>query len=209
MIRFLRFCSRHKFLSTLFCLVLISALVILFNRPILLAVGSYLTASDAPERADVIRVLGGSPDRYIYGIELYKRGYAPKIIFSMWDNYLPLFHRSISEAVHDYALAEKIPESAVEITSALSTYNEAMLTKEMIEKNGFKSVLVVSSPYHMRRASMIFHHVIGKEAKLTFVAVPPGWTDFKTEWWKDEESTVAVIHEYVGIVYYLFKYILF
>ncbi|MBI1729556.1 YdcF family protein [Candidatus Acetothermia bacterium] len=209
MIKFLRFCSRHKFLSTLFFLVLMSGLAILFHRPILLAVGNYLTASDPPEKADVIRVLGGSPDRYIYGIELYKHGFAPKIIFSMWDNYLPLFHRSISEAVHDYAQAEKIPESAVEITSAVSTYNEAVLTKEMIEKNGFKSVLIVSSPYHMHRAAMIFRHVIGKEAKLIFVAVPSGWTDFKTEWWKDEESTVAVIHEYVGIVYYFFKYILF
>ena len=210
MIRFLRFLKRHKCLTGLLVLFIIGLAAYIFHRPILNGLGAYLVLSEPLEKADIIRVLGGSPDRYLFGTDLYKRGFGNKLVFSFWDDYLPLVRRTTSQLIKEYTQSQGIPEDALLILEGISTYQEALITKDLIESEGFRSVMVVSSPYHMRRASIIFDHVIGDRAKLIYVAVPPGWTDFRvSNWWQDEESAVSVLHEYVALVYYYFKYFLF
>ena len=180
----------------------------IFHEPILLRVGQYLVVSDDIERADVIRVLGGSPDRYLYGAELYKQGMGERLVFSLWDDYVPLLQRSKVEIIREYATAEGISADKVDYLEAISTFHEAEMTLELIENQQLDSVIIVSSPYHMRRASIIFDHVIGDKADLIYTPVPNSWTDFRIDWWRSEESTVAVLHEYIAIAYYFVKYIL-
>lgn len=120
---------------------------------------------------------------------------------------MPLLQRSKSEIIREYALAEEIPEDAIDFIPAESTYHEAVITKELIEQEQLRSVIIVSSPYHMRRIKFIFDHVIGDGAELIYVAVPEQWTDFRRDWWTSEESTVALLHEYIAMPYYYFKYI--
>ena len=156
----------------------------------------------------MIRVLGGSPDRYLYGAELYKQGWGDRLVFSLWDDYVPLLQRSKVEIIKEYANSQDIPAENIDYLEAVSTYHEAEMTLELINEKKLESVIVVSSPYHMRRASIIFNHVVGDNAKLIYVAVPDSWTDFRRDWWRSEESTVAVLHEYISIPYYFFKYIL-
>lgn len=196
-----------RFFRTLLILLVLIVIFAALHRQILTPLANFLVVSEQPVQADLIRVLGGSPDRYLYGAELYKQGYAPKILFSLWDDYMPLLQRSKTEIISEYAIAEGIPEDAIDFAPAESTYHEAQITKTMIESNRLNSVLVVSSPYHMRRIKMIFDHVIGDRAELIYVPVPDEWTDFRRDWWTNEESTVALLHEYIAIPYYFFKYI--
>ncbi len=207
---FFRFLRRHKFLTFLLFLLILALFLNIFHEPILNSAGSFLVVSDRLEKADIIRVLGGSPDRYLYGADLFRRGYGKKIVFSFWDNYLPLVQKSMSQIVKEYTKSQGVPEDAVLIFDGVSTYQEAVITRDLIEREGYKSVIVVSSPYHMRRASIIFDYVIGKRAKLIYVPVPEAWTDFRAEgWWRDEEAAVSVLHEYISIIYYYLNYIIF
>ncbi|MBI2314506.1 hypothetical protein HYU93_00380 [Candidatus Daviesbacteria bacterium] len=63
------------------CLGLISIAVILYwlKVPHLL-IGRYLAPSDNLSRADAIVVVSGDSDRMRQAIDLYKQGYAPKLI---------------------------------------------------------------------------------------------------------------------------------
>jgi len=190
----------------LFVALLVAAVI--FHESILTSAGNYLLVSDEPHHVDVIRVLGGSPDRYLYGVELFRQGYGDKLIFSLWDDYMPLLQRSKSEIISDYAQAEGLSPEDVTFWEAISTFHEAEMTLEYIEREQITSLIVVSSPYHMRRASIVFDHVIGDAAKIYYVPVPMSWSDYRADWWRSEESTVAVIHEYVAMIYYQFKYLL-
>jgi hypothetical protein len=50
------------------------------------------------------------------------------------------------------------------------THIEILEAKKMMDKAGFKSAIFVSSPYHMRRISIIANKVFGKKVyKLAFV----------------------------------------
>jgi len=190
----------------LFVALLVAAVI--FYESILTSAGTYLLVSDEPHHVDVIRVLGGSPDRYLYGVELFRQGYGDKLIFSLWDDYMPLLQRSKSEIISDYAQAEGLSPEDVTFWEAISTFHEAEMTLAYIEREQITSLIVVSSPYHMRRASIVFDHVIGDAAKIYYVPVPMSWSDYRTDWWRSKESTVAVIHEYVAMIYYQFKYLL-
>src|SRR5262245_46417288 len=64
----------------LFCLLL-SGLCYAFRAPLLTALANAWIINDAPEKSDAIVVLGGGIDYRPYAAaQLYKRGYAPKVL---------------------------------------------------------------------------------------------------------------------------------
>ncbi len=66
-----------------------------------------------------------------------------------------------------------------------------------------RKIILVSSPYNMRRASLVFKR-IAKDINVTYVPVPNPefyYHDNKVRL----DQIRAVLHEYLGIVYYLRK----
>lgn len=61
---------------------LLAAAIVLARRPLLLAIGDFLIVEDALHDADVIHVIAGPDDRTDYAIQLYKQGYARRILFT-------------------------------------------------------------------------------------------------------------------------------
>ena len=47
------------------------------------------------------------------------------------------------------------------------------------------SVIVVSDPFHMRRARWIYNKVLGKDIKIQMVPVPFDLTPHQRAWWRD------------------------
>ena len=90
-------------------------------------------------------------------IELYRRGWAPVLIFSgaAADKTGP----SNAQAMHDYALSEGVPAEAI-ITESNSetTHQNAKLSRGVLVNNKFSRVILVTSGYHQRRASIEFRH---------------------------------------------------
>ena len=159
--------------------------------------------------SDVIIVLSGRTDRFKHGVRLYKQGYAENIMVCSDTISLNLakVHLDWEEIIREAVRREGIPERDLLIVGIVtSTYDEACLTKNIMLKKNFKSAIVVSSPYHMRRVRMIFEKIY-KGSGISLYYSPVEESKFQVEkWWTREGELVTVVNEYIKLVLYWIKY---
>lgn len=196
----------NTWVKVLLTLALVALLGFFVYEPVLLAIGNFLVINAPPEKVDGIKVLGGDPKRYIYGVELYQEGFGSRLMLSLNEEFNPLLRRTNSEIVKEFALVHGIPQSNVNIISTSSTYEEAETTRKLIDEKEIDSLLLVSSPFHMRRVSMTFNRVLGSEVSTHFTMVPFEKSNYQRSWWLDEDSISFVLQEYIKLGYYWVKY---
>ncbi|HUW65294.1 MAG TPA: YdcF family protein [Spirochaetia bacterium] len=158
--------------------------------------GTFLVINEPPQKADVIIVLSGDRGaRLQRGIDLYRQGYAPYLLYTS----------SVTNLEKSEAIAEGVPRDAFILDrQAQNTYQNAVYSKALMEKYGLHSAIVVSSDYHMRRASLIFAHVFrGTGTTFTYVSVKA--PEFHpTRWWTSRQTMLQMCYQYAGIaVFYL------
>lgn len=185
---------------------------IIFYTPLVWILAEPLRVSQDPHKADAIVVFAGGvgesgkagqgyEERIYHAAELYRQGYADKLIFSSGYSYF-LEEALVMKAV---AVSLKVPEASIILEDkAKSTYENIKFTKEILDNKKIDSILLVSSPYHMRRALLVFNKV-ARDIKVTCVPVPnsvfyvqpqKGWKKIKPE------QVKAILHEYLGIIFY-------
>jgi len=169
-----------KFLGWTLAIILTTLLV---GFALLVGVGFYLSPQDNVDKADVIVVVSGgqTTSRAEKGIDLYKQGYAPKIIFSgasLDDGPSNAF------AMRDQALASGVPASNIYIDEkSQNTYENAVNSKAILQSLAASKIILVTSPYHQRRANQTFESVLGKDYQLLGVsAFDDRWS--KSQWWR-------------------------
>lgn len=168
--------------------------------------------------ADLIVVLGGAAsyvERTNKAATLWKEGRAPKIFLtndglkSGWsrkERRNPYF----AERAKNELLNQGVTEDAIEVSSVVveSTLDEAHLLRELLPQKNVRSVLIVTSPYHTRRALRII------EKELTNTGIEVGITSPPTGeqsprpylWWLSPNGWNAVGGEYVKLIYYRLFY---
>lgn len=97
----------------------------------------------------------GDPDRFFAGIDLYKSGKAPKIIFTRgkmpWDN----AKNTEGDILRQFALESGVPDSAIILTGNVeNTSDEANAVRKIMGK--WRQIILVTSAYHMPRAKQNF-----------------------------------------------------
>jgi uncharacterized SAM-binding protein YcdF (DUF218 family) len=189
-------------------LVLLWVTLFLIREPLLLAIGDFLVVQDELHPADVIHVISGPDDRTDYAIQLYKEGYARQIFFTGgWCSFHNYYHGQHGK---ERALEQGIPLEAIAIddSQVTSTYSEAVKLKELIEQSQapIHSVIVVSDPYHMRRARWTYRHLLGVQVSLQMAPIPFELSPYQRRWWTDEKSRQYVKNEYLKIAYYYARY---
>lgn len=113
--------------------------------------------TDTCQPADAIVAISGGDTtaRTKEAVELYKNGWASKLIFSgaAQDKSGP----SNAEAMRRIALSDGVPNGDI-ITEEYSetTKENAENTQDILEKNDIESVILVTSGYHQRRAGLEF-----------------------------------------------------
>ena len=161
-----------------------------------IVIGVYLTPNDLRncktvstkgtcQKADaIVAVSGGNTSiRAAEAIALYKQGWADTLIFSgaAADTSGP----SNAEVMRRQAINAGIPSSAIEVeTSAQTTKENASRTKQLLMKSGsgVRRVILVTSPYHQRRASLEFQALAGDG--ITVLNHPtPNDPDWPAVWW--------------------------
>jgi len=177
------------------CSVLIMVAIIKIDI-IRTTIAKFLIVNEVPQKSDVIIVLAGdSGDRLSYGAKLYQSGYADKVILS-----------GFGSDIIQQAVALGIPESSILLEDqARTTFENAKYSFKIMLDKVYKSAIIVTSPYHTRRSSIIFHQRF-KGIDLTICAVPydPMITH---NWWKDSDSTQFVRSEYLKLLWhYLFEW---
>jgi uncharacterized SAM-binding protein YcdF (DUF218 family) len=162
--------------------------------------GFYLSPQEQAVKSDVIVVISGgqTTSRAKKGIELYKQGYAPKIIFSgaaLDDG------PSNAYAMRDQALATGIPAGDILIDEkSQNTFENAENSKRIIDKLGAKKIILVTSPYHQRRANQTFEAVLGKNYEIIGIsAYDDRWS--KSSWWHQGFPLFISISEIWKLLY--------
>lgn len=168
--------------------------------------------------ADALVILSGSStylERTEWAARLYKEGRAPLIILTN-DNIqggwsvaeqrnLMFIEIAAAELQRKGVPAEKI-ERIPEIASG--TYEEATLAREYAIARNLRSILVVTSPYHSRRALQTWRRVFeGSGIEIGLDAPPPGiQSPSPATWWLHSLGWEMVPGEYVKMIYYKIKY---
>ena len=107
--------------------------------------------------ADVIVPLAGSQDRMVYAKSLLKQGIAPGLM---------------STLVDPICLREQGPGRGC-ATHVRNTIDEAVALRRIFDHEHFTRAIVVTSPYHLARASAVFHIVFaGSDTSVHFVSPP-------------------------------------
>ena len=181
-------------------------------------IARFLIVRAGPPRADTVVVLSGSSvyeERVRHGIGLLRQGRANTLVLTndglkgRWSRRRQANLTSVERAkdmVFDAAIAE---ERLVILPARVnSTYDEAVVVRAFAEKSGIRSVLVVTSPYHSRRALWVFRRVMGPAGVEVGIDSPlPGEQSPRPGgWWLSRTGWHNVGLEYVKLVYYRIKH---
>ena len=102
-----------------------------------------------------------------------------------------------------------VPNEAIETLPepVSGTYEESLLLRRYATDKGLRSVLVVTSAYHSRRALRALRRVFADSTiAIGLDAVPPGrQTPRPAIWWLDPRGWQMVPGEYLKTVYYYLR----
>lgn len=188
-------------------LIILSFLLITFLA-LLQPIGDYLIINDPLEKSDLITAVSGPEYRILYAAELYKKGLGKTLFFT--GSIIGDAQRSAASWSQYLAKTTGVPGEAIVIneTTVISTYDEAMLLKEFIDQHPeeYQSVIIVTDPYHTRRARWIYRKVLGDEIRILMSPVAFSRTNYTKYWWRNQESRQLVKNEYIKLVFYMFRY---
>ena len=152
----------------------------------LAALGHALAVEDPLEKSDaIVAISGDTGARATTAIALWKQGYAPVIVFS--GAAIDPDSVSSAEIMRREALRQGVPENAtiIEPVSATTEENASEVAKLMVQRK-IRSAILVTSPYHQRRAALLFTRAF-EPARLVLRNYPardPEWNpDF---WWRHD-----------------------
>ena len=168
-----------------------------------LLIGSWLAVEAPLEKVDaIVAISGDSGARVDTAITLWKAGWAPLIVFSGAS--IDPASVSSAEIMRREALRQGVPESAtlVEPASATTEENAAEVAKLMVQRK-LHSAILVTSPYHQRRAAFEFQRAFEPRGLVfrNYPARDPEWNAFL--WWRQEPVRSRTLLELVklGAVY--------
>jgi uncharacterized SAM-binding protein YcdF (DUF218 family) len=130
----------------------------------------------APARADAIVVLAGAHERLPPALELVRQGVAPRLLISSVSRSRPWPLAQRLCAAGRYAGADVVCFDA----APYSTQGEARAVGRMARSRGWKSLVVVSSRFHLTRAKLLFRRCY--PGSLSLVGVPTKWWRIPGEW---------------------------
>lgn len=177
-------------------------------------IGTYLapddlarcTATPEPESSNanchvadaIVAVSGGDTvARTEEAISLFRRGWAPMLVFSgaAADKTGP----SNAHAMRDYALQQGIPAEAIIIESnSETTHENARLSRGVLVGNRFSRVILVTSGYHQRRASIEFRRANNDIQVVNHpVERDNQWSQW---WWLTPNGWILAISEITKIL---------
>lgn len=153
----------------------------------------------------IVAVSGGDTRaRTMEAVELYRRGWAPVLVFSgaAADKTGP----SNAQVMREYALEQGVPDASIIVEGdSETTHENAKLSRSVFVDNRFSRIILVTSGYHQRRASLEFRKVAGSD--VTIINHPVGrdsqwsqwWWLTPNGWWLAVSEIVKILLVYLGV----------
>jgi len=185
-----------RLLKCLFLLILVAGILLLTHSFVLTRAAEMLIKKDEIKPADVIVVLAGEQEERVrYGTKLLEDDWARKDRIIMAGGPL-VWKYTWASLMKEQAESLGIPGKKILLEDkSRSTGEDALYTKEILQQNGFKSIILVTSPYHSKRASLIFERVMGREFKIISAPVDESWFSID-DWWKRRRDRAIVLNEF-------------
>lgn len=144
--------------------------------------------------ADGIVVLTGGSSRVSDAMELLAGGYGKRLLISGVHptNAASDISRSLSDNQSLLGCCVDLDRSAV------NTRSNAAETKRWARERGFKSLIVVTSNYHMPRAIAEMSHAMPDVTLIPFAVVGDKWRD--EPWWTSGATFRLLLSEYAKYV---------
>ncbi|NMB87502.1 MAG: YdcF family protein [Chloroflexi bacterium] len=183
------------------------AVAAILGELFLTALGGILIISDPLQPADAVAVLSGAKDlgRMQEAVRLYQDKYAGLFILTETGESLENYDSSVSFYYKLQALDMGIPNGAILITDeqASSTEEEARAIRDLLERSGLKSCIVVTDPFHTFRTRIIFREVFAdSDIHISVRPVRGHWYRSST-WWMSAEGRQATFLEYTKLLGHL------
>lgn len=150
--------------------------------------------------ADGIVVLTGGSSRVSDAMELLAGGYGKRLLIS---GVHPTSGASdISRSLPDNQMLsdnQSLLGCCVDLDrSAVNTRSNAAETRRWVRERGFKSLIVVTSNYHMPRAIAEMSHAMPDVTLIPFAVVGDKWRD--EPWWSSGATFRLLLSEYAKYV---------
>jgi uncharacterized SAM-binding protein YcdF (DUF218 family)/glycosyltransferase involved in cell wall biosynthesis len=209
--RFARIYRRARRRSLQTVVALAAVFFILFYTPAVWWAASPLRLAEPARQVDAIVVFGGGvgesgqagggyQERVVTAVDLYRAGYAPAIVFSSGFR----FAMREAEVMRDLAVVNGIPAEAISLEDrAANTHENVQFSDAILRKHGWKSILLVSSPYHMRRAVLTW-----RAAAPDVIVVPKPVEQslfYSHTYGASLQQMDGIIKEYLAIALYWYR----
>ena len=171
-------------------LLLVVAVCLVIKAPALLVV------DEEVHKADIAVVLGGGGgSRFRKGLSLYDAGLVDRLLLvdikkSAWTRILKLFCSDCEKDGNG--------KNVVILEGSRNTLTDAELVEQYCNMHGVDTILVVTDPYHTRRASLIFKSQFDKgnvEVSIVSSGDYVGKLSPDEKWWQDDRTLKAVWSE--------------
>ncbi len=190
---------------------IVAAYLLAFHTPLLWVLAAPLRVADPPRPADAIVVFaggvgesgkagGGYQERVKQAVDLYQAGLAPVLVFS--SGFVFAFREAA--VMRDLAVSQGVPPAAIVLESrAMNTYQNVAFVGAILREHGWRTVLLVTSPYHTRRAVWTWRRAL-PDIQVAATPVPESQF-YRHEWGASLEQVRGIAQEYVAIAAYWWR----
>ncbi len=139
-------------------------------------------------KADAIVVLAGGKGRVEEGVRLFREHRAKYLLFVGVDPSVrtsDLYRPKPGDPDAENVILEK---------SSRNTLENSLFGRDVIVRSGARSILLITSRYHLKRASILFHNSLPKD--ITIIPYPVDSVNLKESWWSHGGSFQLLFREF-------------
>ncbi len=188
-----------------------AAYLLVFQTNLVWWAAEPLRLSAPPQQADAVVVFaggvgesgragGGAQERLKQAVDLYRSGFAPALILS--SGYVYSFKEA--EVMRALAIDQGVPADRIVLElRATNTRENVTYTTEILRARNWRTILLVSSPYHMRRADLVWQNLA---PDVAVIPVPPPQAQFYDHTiGASVEQVRGILQEYAAIAVYWWR----
>ncbi|MDD2900558.1 MAG: YdcF family protein [Desulfuromonadaceae bacterium] len=139
-------------------------------------------------KADAIVVLTGGKGRVEEGVHLFRESRAKFLFLVGVDPSVKksdLYRQKPGDPSDDNVILEK---------SSRNTLENSIFGRDLIVRSGVHSILLITSRYHLKRASILFHNSLPKD--VTIIPYPVDSINLRESWWIHGGSFQLLFREF-------------
>jgi uncharacterized SAM-binding protein YcdF (DUF218 family) len=188
-------------LVTLVVVFIVLVVLYLARHPIFRLIGEGWVVEDTLERSDAILVLSDDnfyADRVTRASQVYRQGLGP-IVVASGRRLRP--YAGIAELMEHDLIERGVPKDKILRVAhdSDSTREEAKTLAQLAKQKKWRSVIVVTSNYHTRRARYIFSRIFPEDIRIQITGARDGDFD-PSRWWEERISIKELVREMAGML---------